>query len=97
MGADTCKLPLEQEIAFSDKVSRKGSLVPSWSLMAAGYHYEYPTVASANGIPQCLQSYFHFIMKWKTENTDLRYAEVEKLPGYWAPLALFLGPFVFQN
>lgn len=54
MGADTCKLPLEQEIAFSDKVSRKGSLAPAWSLMAAGYHYEYPTVASANGIPQCL-------------------------------------------
>lgn len=27
-------------IAFSDKASRKGSLVPAWSLMAAGYHYE---------------------------------------------------------
>lgn len=58
MGADTCELPLEQEIAFSDKVSRRGSLVPSWSLRAAGYHYEYPTVASANGILRCLQNLF---------------------------------------
>lgn len=41
--------------------------------------------------------YFHLIMKWETVNTDLRYAVLENRPGHRAPLALFLGPFVFHN